>query len=395
MPRRKRGEIREFILDALSKVYPNSLKFSLIKKRVEKRSKSRIKLSNKVVYENLNKLREEGQAERVKEGWRLTSSYTRARARELLGKITRESLPVNISYAGHSLTQYFELGYCRRISDKLDPPLGLDKVAIERFCLEVKERLSSMSEEERNLILGFAARSLWLGFKFFSRYPIPGKPQFKSLSELVLTKIDTEVGRHYLVEYMFQGLRDTLDGSHLPAVYKMLLLAYGLLEPLCQDFSATIETVPASEKINSKWLYRRRKKFRAFLGNIDKIRFAYVVAVGFEDLQEKELIKLSVLNRFERWFESLREGRYLMPSDFLTGELKSVEEAMKNTEYRLEHGLPPRKNMSFPTLGWTPQDLYTNHPRGKDPKFYSEIGETVRKAIAGLSEGRHKEKPID
>lgn len=43
------------------------------------------------------------------------------------------------------------------------------------------------------------------------------------------------------------------------------------------------------------------------------------------------------------------------------------------TAHRLEAGLHPAKDMPFPCLGWTPEFLYVNHPRGKDPRFYHEL----------------------
>jgi len=368
MRRRKKGAIKKVVLEIVSKAHPKEVRFSEIKKLAGARLGPGAKISNKVVFDGLKALEKEGQVERRKNGWREIRFYSAARARKFLGDIAAETLPVNISWTGHSFTPYIELGYNREISG--DSVTELEDLAKTRFCREVKKLLDPRPEKEKDLIVGFTARSLWLGYKFFAPSLRSSEAQFKNLNHLVEAKIGDELGKHYLTEYISQGIGNYFGDELSIAEYKMLLLAYALLELFGRSLS--VVKVPAGEKTNLGWMSRRRKKFQAFLEKIDKIRFTYAVTVGFEDL-DKEMIKLLRLQRFDRWIEELEKHP--------KWELVAVMETLNAAASLLERGSPPAESMTFPILGWNPMNLYALHPRGKDPEFYRGIARLVQEAL--------------
>jgi hypothetical protein len=364
MPRRKKGEVKEALVKILSEAYPEPIRFYLLKQKLESRLKNGGRISNKVIFENLKKLEKEGQVERTRDGWREVRFYPESRARTFIQKIAGDSLPVNIDWTGHSLTPFIEIGHERDTSSS--PPQGLEAAARERFGLEVKKLLAGMNEQEKRRTMDFFASALWLGYKFFSAHPSSEEVKFKSPKELFETKLKSELGKHYLAEYISQGTRNYFGNKVSIAEYKLLLLAYALLDQIHHSVAQT----PPSEKANLRRMSRSGIVLD-FLKNVAKIKFAYILTVGFDDLDEG-LTKLIRLQHLDRWIRDLNQHSDL--------ELKLVEKAMKEAADRVEHGMPPEET-PLPHLNLTPKDIYDFHPRGKDPGFYLKIVEMILKAL--------------
>lgn len=364
MRRRRKGEVKEVLLKVLSEAYPEAMRFYLLKQKVENQLKNGNRVSNKVIFENLRKLEKEGQVERTRDGWREIRFYPESRARDFVRKLADDPLPLNIGWTGHSLTPCVEIGYDRGSFPGL--PQGLEVSARERFGLEVKKLLASLKEREKNTIMDFFASALWLGYKFFSAHLPSQETGFKTPRELFESKIGSEVGRHYLAEYISQGTRNYLGKRVSIAEYKLLLLAHALLDQI----HGSVARTPTSEEANLKRMSRSGIVLD-FLGDIDGIRFAYILTVGYDGLDE-ELTKLIRLQRLDRWLKEI-DGH---PE----WELKMVERAMKEAADRVERGVPP-EGSSLPFLDLTPKDIYDLHPRGRDPGFYLKIVDMILKAL--------------
>ena len=83
--------------------------------------------------------------------------------------------------------------------------------------------------------------------------------------------------------------------------------------------------------------------------------------------------KLFLVWRFEKWFEALRDGS-LDHREYLFSE-----ENIKRLKLMIEdiRAGAVKKNVLKAKIDkwepWSLEDIYLNHPRGKDPQLYSEI----------------------
>lgn len=139
--------------------------------------------------------------------------------------------------------------------------------------------------------------------------------------------------------------------------------------------------MPRDEETTIRRMSSKKKKFLAFLEEVDKIRFVYIPPVGFKDLDEKtnELFYASSLiswpQRMKKW------------PDF-TLELADLE--LEKTINRIRQGLPPQEESSL--LSQEINDFYNHHPRGKDPEFYSEIREILQAELRRRGRSKNRSK---
>jgi len=361
MARIRKGEVKKAIVEILSEAYPEAVRFRLLKQKLEGQLKYSKGISNKVVFENLKKLEMDGQVERTRDGWREVRFYSEGRVRSFIKRIAEDSLQVKIDWTGHSLTPFIEMGHGREC---VIPPQALEAAARERFSLEVKKLLANLSEQQKDRLMEFFACALWLGYKFFRSHLQGDETGFKSPGELIESKSKDELGRHYLAEYISQGIRNYLGKKISIEEYKLLLLAHALLDQI-QGWAAK-----APERANMRRVPRSGIALD-FLKKVARIKFAYVLAVGFDELDEG-LAKLIRLQNLERWIKEID-----MHPEW---ELKVVEGAMKAAAERVERGMPPEES-HLPFLNLTPRDIYDFHPRGKDPAFYLKIVEMILEAL--------------
>jgi hypothetical protein len=92
-----------------------------------------------------------------------------------------------------------------------------------------------------------------------------------------------------------------------------------------------------------------------------------------------DIIKLSnknVLLCFERWLQALKNGELNYRKYLFSRE---VESKLSNACEKLKKGKALSDEKIDYAEPWTLRDLYELHPRGRDPEFYNEILEALRK----------------
>lgn len=372
--RREKGEIKKLILRLGE--WPMSL--AQICKKIEMKTDRPVKKQQ--VSRDLRDLKKDGRFERViinsKVMWRPVESYVRGQERETICSIVQEPAPVSFSF--FSFPPFFQLGALPPASEAVE--VAADELAFQCFLPKVMMNLEHMRVKGRNIILGFAARCLWLGYISLQSKLLREEGPAENLENLIAAGMEGKYRRFYLADYMAAGYDLCVGKEPLP-YHGFLLLTRSLV--------ASFEKwpprgIPRGKKKNVTWLKTHKGEFKKFVKDVKKIRFASCVTVGFEHVQK--LRELVPVKAFESWRKDLRNGRFDYP--WMVRKLREIRLAAANMAWCLERGAKPKEGPRDPELGWSFHDLYLRYPRGRDSEFYSEIESEVKTHLETIEGAR-------
>lgn len=294
--------------------------------------------------------------------------------------------------------------------------LGINFILQKQYSQEMAKILSRYNGEETlQLIRGFAEATL-SGLNYCLNHKIVG---FKSrMRDLVKDHPDAtlRIIQKDLALFLEYGLKDLVPSSfsrHRYAKSQFRLLAYELEKRTPKEYFSRRHVVGQNQE-SIVLSCRNAELIRGFLDELGRIKFIFVVPFGFPELESFLENAGDALQSFDRWMQQLRERTLdLEHAPFLlnygTANLEKFvnvlrdrsfkgskspasqrnlevshlpSRLLKKSKRRLSESEGMERNFRFAVDTQEPWDLmflYYNHPRGKDPGFYSEILSLVQK----------------
>ncbi len=399
-------------------------------------------------------------------------TYHKAQALGIVREIVKEKLYVGLGTP--RLAPSFSLSSSEAHSPE---DKKLDDAAIDGFMDNIGDELiCHLPAKKQEMILGFAARCLWLGFvginakyrKIHGREVMEGYVATNLKDLLLLETAYDEYAMETLSHYMLEGMETTLETGKqeskeivcgiksIPlSAYKARLLTCVLVKmlfsyrgwaghfahineisrvanldtelkvseideiqekvkELCRLLSSklekrlfttqlgdgakdtiffSIETIPVDVGKNMEWIKAHKREFLDFIKEVDKIRFAEIVAVGFPQLENWPL-ELDIPKRVDDFLKALAT----VPSwENRIFELEALANMTDRIIYRMGH-MEGEKAVSIELDGETqyafnyafgrmatPLILYKHDPRSRRLEWWRGLKEKLKQALKTVS----------